>query len=113
MIYRNSCPIRLWHGGIVQPDDSAMSKVIDNPDQARFELVEEGQTAFAAYRRYDALVIIPHVEAPPALRGKGTAGRLMEGIVALARTGGFKIEPVCSYADAWFRRHPDMRDVLN
>lgn len=90
-----------------------MSEVTDNVEGGRFELVEEGHTAFATYRRYGALVVIPHVEAPLALRGKGTAGRLMEGIVALARRSGFKIEPVCQYAEAWFRRHPDTRDILS
>lgn len=77
-----------------------------------FELSEEGHTAFATYRRADNVVTIPHVEAAPALRGKGTAGRLMEGIAALARAQGFKIVPTCPYAIAWFRRHPDAKDVL-
>ncbi|MEI9992883.1 MAG: GNAT family N-acetyltransferase [Rhizomicrobium sp.] len=87
--------------------------VIDNRDRSRFELVEDGETAFANYRRSGLHVVIPHVEAPPALRGKGTAGRLMEGIVAKARAEGFKIVPTCSYAYAWFRRHRDAADVLD
>ena len=87
--------------------------VTHNPIRSRYELVEDGHTAFATYRRHGELVVIPHVEAPPALRGKGTAGRLMAGIVAHARAEGFKIEPVCSYAAAWLRRHPDARDVVS
>jgi predicted GNAT family acetyltransferase len=86
--------------------------VTENPSLNRFELVENGNTAFANYRRDGETVVIPHVEAPPALRGTGTAGRLMEGIVGLARAEGFKIVPLCSYASAWFRRHPGDRDVL-
>ena len=86
--------------------------VIDNKDRGRFELDENGQTAFANYHRSGLHVVIPHVEAPPALRGSGTAGRLMEGIVALARADGFKITPTCSYAAIWFRRHKDAADVL-
>ena len=86
--------------------------VIDNKDRSRFELDENGETAFANYHRAGLHVIIPHVEAPPALRGTGTAGRLMEGIVSMARAGGFKITPTCSYAAIWFRRHQDAADVL-
>jgi len=86
--------------------------VIDNTALSRFELVEQGQTAFANYRHHDGIIVIPHVESPPALRGKGTADRLMRGIIEKARTDGFKIEPWCSYAVAWFRRHPDTKDVL-
>lgn len=72
-----------------------MSTIADNQALQRFELVEDGLTAFATYRRHGAVIVIAHVEAPPALRGKGTAGRLMEGIVAHARTNGLKIEPLC------------------
>lgn len=89
-----------------------MSTVIDNLARRRFELVEDGLTAFANYHRNGAEVIVSHVEAPPALRGKGTAARLMEGIVTIARAEGLKITPLCSYATLWFRRHPDRGDVL-
>jgi predicted GNAT family acetyltransferase len=86
--------------------------VVDNPTLHRFELGEDGATAFATYRRAGDTFTIPHVEAPMALRGKGTAGRLMDGIAALARAQNYKIVPTCPYAVAWFRRHPDAKDVL-
>lgn len=86
--------------------------VIDNTARSRFELEEQGQTAFANYRRQGDVVIIPHVESPPALRGKGTASRLMDGIVARARAENFRITPWCSYAAAWLRRHPEHADLI-
>jgi predicted GNAT family acetyltransferase len=89
-----------------------MPDVTDNTKLSRFELTEDGLTAFATYRRHANRVVIPHVEAPVPLRGKGTAGRLMEGIVGLARAEGFTIVPSCPYAAAWFRRHPENADVL-
>ncbi|MBS0274556.1 MAG: N-acetyltransferase [Proteobacteria bacterium] len=81
--------------------------VIDNAAKSRFELEENGELAFAAYRRQGGVYTIPHVEAAMALRGKGTAGRLMEGIAAIARANSYKIRPTCPYAVAWFRRHPE------
>ena len=84
----------------------------DNETLHRFELVEQGLTAFATYRRVDGHVSIPHVEAPEALRGKGTADRLMRAIVEDARSKGFKILPTCPYARVWFQRHTDAADVL-
>jgi predicted GNAT family acetyltransferase len=84
----------------------------DNTTLHRFELVEEGLTAFASYRRDGGRVTIPHVEAPVALRGKGTANRLMRAIVEEARGKHFKIVPTCPYARVWFQRHPDAADVL-
>ena len=86
--------------------------VVDNAQLHRFELEEDGLTAFATYRRAGDVFTLPHVEAPPALRGKGTAGRLMDGIAALARAHGYKIVPRCPYAAAWFKRHPEAGDVL-
>ncbi len=86
--------------------------VTDNTALHRFEFEENGLTAFATYHRNGLHVVIPHVEAPLALRGTGTASRLMEGIVARARAEGFKITPTCSYAYGWFRRHRDAADVL-
>lgn len=86
--------------------------MIDNEEKHRFENQESGLTVFANYRDHDGLTVITHVEADPALRGTGAASRLMEAIVAFARDHSLKLVPRCSYAVAWFRRHPDARDVL-
>jgi len=84
----------------------------DNTHAGRFEWREGGELAFADYRTRDGVFYIPHVEASPPLRGTGAAGRLMEAIVKNARDDGVKLFPTCSYAVAWFRRHPDANDVL-
>ena len=86
--------------------------VVDNKTEQRFELVEQGQTAFADYSRRGGALVIPHVETPPALRGHGVAARLMEGIVVHAREQGAKIVPICPYAAAWLERHPEHRDLI-
>jgi predicted GNAT family acetyltransferase len=66
---------------------------------------------FADYRRQPGRVVITHVEAPPALRGKGAAGRLMQGVMDLMRAEQVKVLPLCSYARAWILRHPEYRDL--
>ena len=86
--------------------------VTDNVAAQRFELVEAGETAFADYMRQAGQLVIPHVEAPIALRGTGASSRLMEGVVARARAEGVKIVPLCSYADAWLRRHREHADLI-
>ena len=88
------------------------SSVVDNTAHERFELVENGHLAYASYRRVQDVLHIPHVETDMSLRGSGAAGRLMVGIVAYARAHGLRIVPICSYAVAWFRRNPDVGDVL-
>jgi predicted GNAT family acetyltransferase len=86
--------------------------VTDNPARSRYELTQDGLTAFADYSRCNGKVVIPHVEAPPELRGTGAAGRLMEGVVADVRAKGEKLVPLCPYAAAWMERHPEHADLL-
>jgi predicted GNAT family acetyltransferase len=86
--------------------------VTDNAARSRFELDEGGLIAFADYQREGGRLVIPHVETPPALRGGGVAGRLMAGVALHARAEGLKIVPLCSYAAAWMRRHPEHGDLL-
>ena len=87
--------------------------MIDNRDRQRFELIENGRLVFADYRIRDGQYVLPHVEADPALRGTGAAGRLMQAIVAHARAENLALVPRCPYAALWFRRHPEATDVLD
>ncbi len=89
-----------------------MADITDNTAAGRYELIEADQTAYADYRFENGRLIIDYVFSPPALRGAGTAGRLMAGVVADARRRGLKITPLCGYAAAWLRRHPDGSDLL-
>ena len=85
--------------------------VTDNRDRQRFELRVDGQVVFADYRRQPGRLVITYVEAPPALRGSGAAGRLMLGLLQRARAEGVKVMPLCPYARAWMQRHPEFKDV--
>ncbi len=89
-----------------------MSDVIDNARDHRFELEEDGLTAVAEYHLKDRTLYIDYVESPPALRGTGAAGRLMDGLMAIARERDYKVIPVCGYAVAWIKRHPDYHALL-
>lgn len=84
----------------------------DNKIDQRYEMVEQGQTSWADYRLSGDRLYIDHVEAPPALRGTGAAGRLMAALAADARARGLRITPICGYAAAWLRRSHEFRDLL-
>jgi len=83
-----------------------MAMFSDNRALGRYELVEQDHIVFADYRRDGERVFIDHVETPPALRGAGAAGRLMEAIAAAARLEGLTLVPICPYAVQWLARHP-------
>lgn len=55
--------------------------------------------------------VAEHTLVPSAIGGRGVAARLVEALVADARTEGFKIVPACSYVEAQFRRHADWADL--
>ncbi len=67
---------------------------------------------WADYAVQDDRRAILHVEAANELRGSGAAGRFMASLADHARAEGIKLIPRCSYAVAWFKRHPDQGDVL-
>lgn len=78
----------------------------DDQASGRFVLDVAGRQAFAIYRRHgEDTLVIDHVEAEPALRGTGAAGRLMEQVLATARAEKRSIVPRCGYAASWLRRH--------
>ncbi|MEO4000672.1 GNAT family N-acetyltransferase [Mesorhizobium sp. CAU 1732] len=57
-------------------------------------------------------LIIDHTEVPDAFRGQGVGLRLVTRAVEDARADGKTIIPLCPFAAAQFRRHPEWADVL-
>lgn len=56
--------------------------------------------------------VIDHTFVPPELRGRSVGKALVARAVRDARAEGRRILPLCSFAAAQFRRHPDWQDVL-
>jgi hypothetical protein len=94
-----------------------MTDLRDVTAKHRFEqgFTDEGgtlRTVHADYRTHGDIRAILHVEADPALRGTGAAGQFMQSLANHARRDRIRLDPHCSYAVAWFRRHPEAGDVL-
>ena len=51
--------------------------------------------------------VAEHTLVPPAIGGRGVAGRLVEALIADAQAEHFRIDPACSYVAAQFKRHPE------
>ena len=78
----------------------------------RYEIVEQGQTVYADYRRTPERIYIDYVFSPVPLRGSGASGRLMAAVAARARADNLRITPICGYAAAWLRRSQEFRDLV-
>lgn len=48
-----------------------------------------------------------HTEVAAKAEGKGLAKKLLETMVAYARTNGLQVIPLCPYVLAQFKRHPE------
>jgi predicted GNAT family acetyltransferase len=53
-----------------------------------------------------------HTHVPTSMRGTGAAMALVEHMIADTRAKGFKINPICPYVLAQYKKHPEWRDVL-
>ena len=89
-----------------------MSPLRVGSDPNRLEMDVDGHTVFAEVRRDGGALLVDHVEAPPVLRGTGAAGRFMEALAAHARSTGEMVTPLCGYAAAWFKSHPEWSDIV-
>lgn len=71
------------------------------------------EIAFVSFpARDEKTVTIASTVVDDILRGQGVAGQLLDALARELRGSGRKAVPVCSYAAAWFRRHPEQADLL-
>lgn len=90
-----------------------MTDLAFDPQASRYVLpLDGGDEGQVDVRLSEGVLTIRRVFVPPAHEGKGIAAELMKGVAHDAREKGFKVVPVCSYADVWFRRNKDEQDLL-
>jgi hypothetical protein len=76
----------------------------------RFTLEVEGLRAVLDYTVSGDVMTITHTGVPTAIGGRGIAGELMRAAIDAARTAGWRINPVCSYAADYLAKHPEHAD---
>jgi hypothetical protein len=64
------------------------------------------------YQLAGRVMEITHTGVPPAVEGRGIAAELVAAALAHARANGWKVRPICSYVQAYMRRHPETLDLL-
>lgn len=84
----------------------------EGPTKGSYFALVEGHRAEMTYARAAAMIIIDHTGVPDAFRGQGVGAKMVERAVEDARAAGKIIIPLCPFAAAQFRRHPEWADVL-
>ena len=83
-----------------------MSEIRHDAAHHRFVTEVDGHTAYVEYEPGDSAIAITHTIVPQDIGGRGIAGQLVRAAALHARNEGLRVDPICSYADAWMRRHP-------
>jgi len=81
-------------------------------DIGRFEAIVDGLPCEVDYQLEGHLMRITHTGVPRALEGRGIAAALVVHALAWARAQGHRVQPRCSYVQAYMRRHPEWQDLL-
>ncbi len=71
---------------------------------------DEAELTFS--RAGAGLWIIDHTGVPDAFRGQGVGAAMVVRAVEDARAAGVSVLPLCTFAAAQFRRHPEWSDLL-
>ena len=88
-----------------------MTDIAHRSERRRFVTEVDGHEAYVEYEIEGGAMIITHTIVPAAIGGRGIAARLVRAAVEHARQEGLKVVPACSYAAAWFAKHPEYADL--
>jgi uncharacterized protein len=87
--------------------------VVDNPDQARFEIRADGEVAgFVVYQLRESEIALLHAETVDRFRGHGVAGRLVQSSLDSARERHLAVLPYCPFVRNWIAGHPAYADLV-
>jgi predicted GNAT family acetyltransferase len=88
-------------------------RVVDNPEQRRYELLLGAtRAAFIDYLSEPGTILLIHTEVDPAFEGQGLGGRLVAGALDDLGARGLKLVPLCPFVRAYLRRHPEYADLV-
>lgn len=87
-------------------------KLINNTEAHNFELFVNEQLSFIDYKMRDNKVYLIHTEVPAELQGKGVAEALVTKAFEYAEQHQLKVVPLCSYVQAFLKRHSEWNKIV-
>ena len=86
-------------------------QVTHNPAENRFETWIDEKLSKLDYIQDGKNFVITHVGVHPELRGQGVAGRIVQVGLEYAKENSLRVIPMCLYAAAYIRRHPEYAEL--
>ncbi|WP_258933284.1 N-acetyltransferase [Nesterenkonia pannonica] len=95
-----------------QPDDA--HEVKDQPDQERYVLLMDGETAyFLEYQDLgDRLRAFVHTQVEDSYQGRGVGSRLVGGALERAAESGLAVIPRCPMVQSFIRKNPEHAELV-
>lgn len=87
-------------------------QVLHDRKACEFAAQVDGERAVLQYHLAASVMTIVHTRVPAAIGSRGIAAELTRAALDAARAEGWKVEPACSYAVAFMRRHAEYADLL-
>lgn len=85
---------------------AAAIRVLDVPEQFRFEVRVDGELAgFTEYRRRPGLIAFTHTLIDPRFEGQGLGTRLVQTALSEARSEGLAVLPFCPFVRGYIAAH--------
>ncbi|MFL6448404.1 MAG: GNAT family N-acetyltransferase [Bryobacteraceae bacterium] len=95
-------------------DEQKEPEVILNQAAHRFEIRHGDDLAVLEYRlRGGNHLVLTHTGVPPRLAGKGVGALLVRTALEHAREHHLRLVPLCSFVQAYLRRHPEYGDLVD
>jgi predicted GNAT family acetyltransferase len=88
-------------------------EVTHNEANHTFEVWIDGYLSKLDYIQDDKNFVITHVGVNPQFRGQGLAGKIVEAGLEYAKQNSLRVVPMCSYAAAFIRRHPQYLELTS
>jgi predicted GNAT family acetyltransferase len=88
-------------------------RVVDNPEEQRYELwLGATPAGFIEYRSEPGTILLVHTEVDPAFEGQGLGARLVAGALDDLRARGLRLVASCPFVRAYLRHHREYADLV-
>ena len=89
------------------------TEVRHNPEQSRYEIVQDGRVVgIAEYAERGDVLVFHHTEIDARLRGAGLGAQLVQGALDDVRDQARRIVPTCWYVAEFVDQHAEYADLL-
>jgi predicted GNAT family acetyltransferase len=88
-------------------------KIINNEQQMRFEVQQNGDVGFLEYRFYKKNIALMHTFVPESMEGKGFASALAAYAFNYAKENKKLVMVYCPFVATYIKRHPEVKEQLD